>query len=113
MNTSIFKLGLAILASSACLISATPASAHDDVRWSVSVGVPVYTQQPVYVQPAPSYYPPVVQVRSPSYYAPSWREREWHEREWREHEWREHEQREHERHEWHEWHERHEGRDYR
>lgn len=93
--------------ASVALAAALPmgqALAHDDVRWSVSVGVPAYTQ--TYVQPAP---PQVVYVnRAPVYY----RNDGWGDREWREHEWREHERLEHERREWWREHEMHERREH-
>jgi len=62
------KVFVAAALALAGTLAAGAAQARDDVQWSVTIGTPVYTQpvysqQPVYTQPAPVYrYPaPVYQ----------------------------------------------------
>lgn len=87
----------------AALMAVSPASAREQVQWSVTVGGGGYPPPAVYYEPAPVYQPRPVYVERPvvvrypqAYYhsEPSWRERRWRDHERRER--REH--REHRRH---------------
>jgi len=109
-KTALKTVAAALLAGGSLFALAGTASAHDNVGFSVSIGVPVepvyappppvvYAPPPrvVYAPPAPVYYPPRVAYYEPGY-RPGWvwmgnrweRRHGWREREWREREWREH-----------------------
>jgi hypothetical protein len=109
LNGTVMKQPLTLLVSAsivaaAALLCAVPASARDNVDWSVTInggnGYP--PPQAVYAPPPPVVYgpPPVVyQAPQPVFVTPApvlqyreyggRNERYWRERRWREHEWRE------------------------
>lgn len=100
-------IAAAVLAAAA-FGAASTAQARTDVQLSIGLpGLPVYVQQPVYVQPAPVYVQPrpvyvppeVVYERPwrPSYRPDFDRERGWRHAEWQRREW---ERRQWERRQW-------------